>query len=1387
MVLFRTHRRSLFIWTTLWGLFFATLLLGTERLHNSDFSSQFHAFALFQSRQLLSGVWPFWSNGSYGGFPFVADPQSAVFYPIRWLIILLFSPWQMPFYALEFEALFHIWLAGIFTYFLVFDITKKQSAALISCIAFGFSAYLTTYPLLQLAILETMTWLPLALLLIRRHIQVGADNQRTPLPLGVGLTLAVAIMAGHPQTALQVCYVAVAYYLFHALTAGWHGWSIIRNGMVIAAVGLGVSAATWLPVVQYTQQTSRADVGYEFVNGGLPMRHYFEMWLPHSLTGWSPTYVGIVVLALAGVAFFGRTSRPKHHSEIRFWAALVFILSVMALGDKGLLFETAYNTLPGFTLFRQQERWFGMVALGLSILSGCGVAIWSQLTIQQHKPIWRRCAMLLLGGWFVSTVTVWLITNDPPFDLYLQQLGIILGVLFLLYQTGESQGAQKISWRLVALAGILAVDLFSVSQIGLNRVAGSPSIFWANPDWLQQLKADPDRQRIDSLNIFWGNFGELSGMEDIRGISPLKNEALEQFEQLPTPRLWELLNVSHTLWDGKPNGVPMQHVADIPKTIVPDEVRVAQVYKLDNPTPRAWMSYEPLLLSAEDGFNQLKDMQFDLFKHVILPPETIGLDQISPPTTPPQVTVIDKAAGLLHLSVETETDGVLVASEWLMEGWQAQVDGKSAELLPAYHALQAIILPAGTHDMILRYVPTLAYIGIGISLLTLAGCWLLRRQTFNITTQIGRSEQASPTLRSPRSMRFTSYLTHHRWQIALLLIILLAFFLRMQTAATQELRGDEAFSFLATDQGFNRIIPLMRSTDDPHPPTHYMLLYASRQLFGDSELALRMLPILASTLVVPLIAALGRKIRYTQTRAISLLAALLIAVSKSQIWIGHDVRSQYAFVLCATLGATLALDRARRHNSVGAWSVYALLAAATVYSHYYGIFVLIAHAFYVYQHNYLIWRRWVMSGGTAALAFLPWMLYLYDVTLNNQLSNPQKINLGGHVKDTAIELGFGGVWGGWQNSLLLCAVVLIGIGAIQLCRQKPRWGYLLTGWLLLTIWGVYLIRLQRDQHNAYHMVVAAPAWWLLLSIGVWRVWEWGKVWHKSASVLLAFLIIGGNGVAVRQYFGDTVAFGRNSGYHKITDTLTTYATPNDIFIPNAPDPSLTYYLSNFDLQRTMQPDRWGMSREEIIAELDTLIADRERIWFVPADPQYSFDQESVVRSYLEENYFWEFDLDLARQELMAFRPKTTASATPINATLPDQLQLNSFFLTKNGEPFAEGEGIRPNDKFTVTFLWEALGPIPTNYKVFVHLLAENGTLITQHDSDPANGLRFTSTWQTGEQILDRHTLTIPADAVAQSSQLIVGIYHPETVERQIFDIGDDSILLGELLIVTGNQ
>ncbi|HEV2435177.1 MAG TPA: YfhO family protein, partial [Verrucomicrobiae bacterium] len=76
----------------------------------------------------------------------------------------------------------------------------------------------------------------------------------------------------------------------------------------------------------------------------------------------------------------------------------------------------------------------------------------------------------------------------------------------------------------------------------------------------------------------------------------------------------------------------------------------------------------------------------------------------------------------IHLTVEAPAPALVVVAQAFYHDWHAYVDGQPVPLLRANHAFQALEVPAGRHEVTLRYVDWMFRLGAVISALTLLGC-----------------------------------------------------------------------------------------------------------------------------------------------------------------------------------------------------------------------------------------------------------------------------------------------------------------------------------------------------------------------------------------------------------------------------------------------------------------------------------------------------------------------------------------------------------------------------------------------------------------------------------------------------------------------------------------
>ncbi|KJL41733.1 putative membrane protein YqjE [Microbacterium terrae] len=78
----------------------------------------------------------------------------------------------------------------------------------------------------------------------------------------------------------------------------------------------------------------------------------------------------------------------------------------------------------------------------------------------------------------------------------------------------------------------------------------------------------------------------------------------------------------------------------------------------------------------------------------------------------------------IDVTVDAETGGHLVVADWMHRGWRVTVDGEPAEIVEADHAMSAVYVPAGTHEVAFTYTGVGVVAGAavsGLSLVVVAG------------------------------------------------------------------------------------------------------------------------------------------------------------------------------------------------------------------------------------------------------------------------------------------------------------------------------------------------------------------------------------------------------------------------------------------------------------------------------------------------------------------------------------------------------------------------------------------------------------------------------------------------------------------------------------------
>ena len=690
-----------------------------------DFSGQFYPFARYQADRLWSGQLPLWNPYGSTGQPFWADVQSAALYPPRWLTIALSGPGGFSYFALELEAIAHIFLAGVFTFAFARRLLADRLAALTSAIVFAFGGYLTSYPILQLAILETIAWLPLILLLIDRALADASARGRNVATIGAGLAWGVSLLAGHPQTAMHVIYFALIYGAWRAHTRAVNGRVALGRLLACVAIGLGASAGQWLPSLEFMQQSTRTQFGYDALSGGFPLRDAVQVLLPGTTSAWSPLYVGVLPLALAALSGFG-----ARRQEMRLWRGVAVGAFVLSLGGATFLYSLLYQWVPGFELFRSQERLAGLYSFALAIAAGGGLAAWRSSETGAPLGRTRRALNWVALGLAVLSAALfffWQISDAPAAARALDRS--VFALLLVVLATGllglrPSTFGWRAVWPLLVI-GLIAFDLFTINwQTNLEQ--RRPEAQTALPAFLDVVRADAEPVRVDGRGLLGGNWGNLADIQTVDGISPLVIRGYARVrDALTKEREWALFNVKYVASTDSSLSVPAERVASENW-----QGRALNLFRLANVTPRAWVVHRARVLDDDSALSALADPGFDFLSEAIVR-EPVSVSQANRSSS---ARIMRYEAERIEIDVDASAAGLLVLSELDYPGWRATLDGAEAPIVRADVALRAVAVPAGRHRVELSFQPVSAIIGLIVSVAiwaisSIVGAWLTWRRS----------------------------------------------------------------------------------------------------------------------------------------------------------------------------------------------------------------------------------------------------------------------------------------------------------------------------------------------------------------------------------------------------------------------------------------------------------------------------------------------------------------------------------------------------------------------------------------------------------------------------------------------------------------------------------
>lgn len=620
-----------------------------------------------------------------------------------------------------------------------------------------------------------------------------------------------------------------------------------------------------------------------------------------------------------------------------------------------------------------------------------------------------------------------------------------------------------------------------------------------------------------------------------------------------------------------------------------------------------------------------------------------------------------------------------------------------------------------------------------------------------------------------RITRGRQSITRHLAFTLMLAIALLAFGLRAYRLDYQELRGDEAATWVYSIRSLAEMLQIY--TIDAHPPLYYPLMHIWFPFAGTSEYALRFLPLVNGTVLVAILMALSA--RWFGWRA-AVVLGLLATINPYQIYFAQDARS---YTLATWLGAasTLTLWQALKQGRWRDWALYSVLILVLAYTHYYFFLIVVFQAVFVlwnaWQRRQMPWR-YLAVGAAAGLAYLPWLIYAWGFLMwyRGNIDSPDFISA-----MTRPLLAFGGGQFlipplNWVNAGV--TTVLLAWGGIVAWHRNRCATYLTLLYLFGPLLTVFLASRFKEIFSERYLVLASPGFLLLLAVGIEGMFRHHNARLRIPAVLLTLVFLGCTAYAAHNYYHNP-AFAKSPPWRDVMNYIRRKSQPGDALIYTAALPEIIYYneraarlpayLIPYDVNTTEQG-----AREALWATF----AQHPRAWLIPI-PALDAPVSRLVEPWLERFsprldavFFRAVHIGLYESPERFLKTMSPQAVDFAESGAPQErlIQLEGFRFGKGDKA---SPTTSPGKKLMLTLVWKAHRSLDVDYTVFTHLIGPDGRMWGQWDNPPVRGTYPTSRWSVGERVFDQYAIPVNAQAPQGNYHVLVGLYEPTSGRRLV--------------------
>ncbi len=720
-----------------------------------DTIREFYPWLDFTVREIKKGNIPLWNPYNFSGQPHIANYLTAVFYPLNFIYFIIGT---VNGYSLM------IVLAPLVTSLFMYLYAKKIGISTIgsffSALILAYSSYMADW--LEFGVVgHTLAWFPLILYAIEN---LRSSKSAKHLIILV-FALTASLFAGYPMDFLFYFSFAFLYFVYVAYldskTKKQPFIVLVSRALPCFVFSLLIGSIQLFPAIAYFFKSARTSIPYEFfINNMLVQPYQLIMTLipdyfgnPVTKNYWLTTsYVsltlsfGIASLFFASVFIFNLRKKDSgvHYREYLFLASLLIIYILIV---RTPITEQLYKiTIPLFSTSSPTH----LLTIGIfiwSILAGRGFDLYlkNKEKLYMLIPITLAFCLAWAGVLFIpKTYQLVALRNS----VYSSGIFIALLVLFIF-------GSTKIKLKKYMVILIILVTL-AERFIAFQKFNPFVPKAYLYPDSeiLTQLHS------ISGIDRFYGygtakiesNIGTLYQIHSTDGFGAINyafyngfirasqdgkivnkfthiNRSVAEIapgygaDDLPDNqyrlRVMDVLGVKYIL-DRVENP---KDDATFPRdrfTRIWDNNDGWVIYKNAYAAPRYFLTDKIRYYSTDEEFeNIFFDPNFNPRDTILLEKRVEPLIDVLP-AKEKTVDLIRYKPNTILFRTNSDAPQILYISDTYDDGWKSFVDGIQTQTLKANYALRAVLIPAGTHTVVMNYAPDEFTQGVIVSLIGLA-------------------------------------------------------------------------------------------------------------------------------------------------------------------------------------------------------------------------------------------------------------------------------------------------------------------------------------------------------------------------------------------------------------------------------------------------------------------------------------------------------------------------------------------------------------------------------------------------------------------------------------------------------------------------------------------